>query len=299
MVKKRHTASKKDCLRADCISIFPEMFAALTEYGITRRAHEEGLWRLRLWNPRDFVTETNRRNRRVDDRPYGGGPGMVMQAEPLAAAIAAAREAQENDGVRASRVVALSPQGVPLNHPRVTRFAEAALAGKEGLILLCGRYEGIDERLLGQAVDEEVTIGDFVVSGGELPAMLLLDAVIRQLPGTLGDEQSASSDSFAVGLLDCPHYTRPPIFCGEQVPEVLLKGDHDAIRRWRLKAALARTRYRRPDLLAAWQAESAKAASASGQKQGATESGGMFAVEAVVITQLLDEVEAEEQCGER
>ena len=230
-------------VRFDCISIFPEMFAAVTGSGITRRALEEGRWFWRGWNPRDFA-ENAWRN--VDDRPFGGGPGMVMQAAPLAKAIAAARAEQGAAGLAKSRVIYLSPQGAPLTHERVLRLA----AGGEGLILLCGRYEGIDERLIERHVDEEISIGDFVLSGGELPAMALIDAVVRQLPGALGDAASAAEDSFAAGLLDCPHYTRPEVYAGQAVPAVLLSGDHKRIRRWRLQQSLARTRKRRPDLLA-------------------------------------------------
>ncbi|NJD25227.1 MAG: tRNA (guanosine(37)-N1)-methyltransferase TrmD [Betaproteobacteria bacterium] len=253
-------------IRFDCVTLFPEMFAAVTQCGITRRALEEGRWAWQGWNPRDFADNTWRR---VDDRPFGGGPGMVMQAAPLERAIAAARSAQSAAGMVASRVICLSPQGVRLTHERVMGLA----AADEGLILLCGRYEGIDERLIERCVDEEMSIGDFVLSGGELPAMVLIDAVVRQLPGVLGDAASAAEDSFVTGLLDCPHYTRPEVYEGQGVPEVLLSGDHKRIRRWRLKQSLARTRKRRPDLLA---------------------HRGMTAEE----TQLLAEISAEEQCGE-
>ena len=230
---------------ADAVSLFPEMFAALTQSGITRRALEEGRWHLDCWNPRDF-TEDNHRT--VDDRPYGGGPGMVMLPAPLEAAIAAARARQLASGVPVSRVVCLSPQGAPLTHRRVMQFVQQA--GSEGLILLCGRYEGIDERLIERCVDEEISIGDFVLSGGEIPAMALLDAIVRQLPGVLNDAGSATQDSFVAGLLDCPHYTRPEEYAGCRVPEVLLSGHHEAIRRWRLKQSLGRTWQRRPELLA-------------------------------------------------
>lgn len=253
-------------IRFDCVTLFPEMFAAVTQSGITRRALEEHRWAFQAWNPRDYAENAWRR---VDDRPFGGGPGMVMQAAPLEAAIAAARQAQQAVGVRASRVIYLSPQGVPLTHARVMQLAQ----GGEGVILLCGRYEGIDERLIERCVDEEISIGDFVLSGGELPAMALIDAVVRQLPGVLGDAASAVEDSFVGGLLDCPHYTRPEIYEGEAVPAVLLSGDHKKIRRWRLKQSLARTRKRRPDLLA---------------------HRGLTAEE----TQLLTEISGEEQCGE-
>ncbi|MDR2365572.1 MAG: tRNA (guanosine(37)-N1)-methyltransferase TrmD [Zoogloeaceae bacterium] len=229
----------------DCVSIFPEMFAALTEFGVTRKAREAGLWSLALWNPRDYA-----RNAWgiVDDRPYGGGPGMVMQAAPLEAAIHAARARQQSAGAARSQVVYLSPQGAPFNHAKVMDMTARLMAGV-GLVLLCGRYEGVDERLIERVVEEELSVGDFVVSGGELAAMLLMDALIRQLPGALGDAASAAEDSFVSGLLDCPHYTRPEVYAGQAVPEVLLSGDHARIRRWRLKASLARTRKRRPELL--------------------------------------------------
>ena len=228
---------------ADVVTLFPEMFSALTQSGVTRRALEEGRWSLDLWNPRDF-TEDNHRT--VDDRPYGGGPGMVMMAKPLEAAINAARARQAEAGAAPCRVLCLSPQGALLTHRRVMELAE----GEEGIILLCGRYEGIDERLIERCVDEEISIGDFVLSGGEIPAMALLDAVVRQLPGVLNDADSAAQDSFVAGLLDCPHYTRPEEYEGSRVPDVLLSGHHEEIRRWRLKEALGRTWQRRPDLLA-------------------------------------------------
>ena len=250
----------------DCVTIFPEMFAAVTQSGITRRALEEGRWQWWGWNPRDFAENVWRT---VDDRPYGGGPGMVMQPAPLERAIAAARQRQRAAGVGQSRVIYLSPQGVPLTHGRVMRLA----IEEEGLVLLCGRYEGVDERLIERCVDEEISIGDFVLSGGELPAMALIDAVVRQLPGVLNDAASAVEDSFVGGLLDCPHYTRPEVYEGRGVPAVLLSGNHERIRRWRLKQSLARTRKRRPDLLA-HRAISAEEA------------------------QLLAEIAEEEQCGE-
>ena len=231
-------------LVADVVTLFPEMFSALTQSGITRRALEAKQWSLDFWNPRDFTQDAHRT---VDDRPYGGGPGMVMMAEPLEAAILSAKTRQVACGFERSRVVYLSPQGAPLTHLRVMQFA--ANAPKEGLILLCGRYEGIDERLIERCVDEEISIGDFVLSGGEIPAMALLDAVVRQLPGVLNDADSAVQDSFVAGLLDCPHFTRPEVYDGQRVPEVLLSGHHEAIRRWRLKQALGRTLQRRPDIL--------------------------------------------------
>ena len=231
-------------LVADVVTLFPEMFVALTRSGITRRALEEKRWSLDFWNPRDFTQDVHRT---VDDRPYGGGPGMVMMAAPLEAAISAARERQAALGL-ASRVVYLSPQGRALSHERVMKFVE--LVEEEAIVLLCGRYEGIDERLIERCVDEEISIGDFVLSGGEIPAMALIDAVVRQLPGVLNDAESAEQDSFVAGLLDCPHYTRPEEYQGQRVPEVLSSGHHEAIRRWRLKQALGRTWQRRPELLA-------------------------------------------------
>ena len=231
-------------LVADVVTLFPEMFVALTQSGVTRRALEEGRWSLDFWNPRDFTSDNHRT---VDDRSYGGGPGMVMLVEPLRAAIAAARARQAAAGVPRSRGVYLSPQGAPLTHQRVMGFVQQVES--EGLVLLCGRYEGIDECLIGHCVDEEVSIGDFVLSGGEIPAMALLDAIVRQLPGVLNDAESAQQDSFVAGLLDCPHYTRPEDYEGQRVPDVLLSGHHEQIRRWRLKQALGRTWQRRPDLL--------------------------------------------------
>ena len=232
---------------ADLVTLFPEMFAALTDSGVTRRALEESRWSVDFWNPRDFTQDNHRT---VDDRPYGGGPGMVMMAAPLAAAIEAAKARQQAAGVAGSRVVYLSPQGVPLTHRRVMRFVDEAASPGVGVILLCGRYEGIDERLIERYVDEEISIGDFVLSGGEVPAMALLDAIVRQLPGVLNDAESAEQDSFVAGLLDCPHFTRPEVYDGERVPEVLLSGHHEKIRSWRLKQALGRTWQRRPELLA-------------------------------------------------
>ena len=229
--------------RIDVVTLFPAMVADAAKVGVTGRAAERGLWSLRCWNPRDFATDAYRT---VDDRPYGGGPGMVMMAGPLAAAIAAARQAQRGDGVGSTRVVHLTPAGKPLTHERVMAFAAD---GNEGLVLLAGRYEGIDERLVAREVDEEVAIGDFVVSGGELPALMLIDAIARQLPGALNDAQSAVEESFAAGLLDCPHYTRPESYDGQKVPDVLVSGHHEAIRRWRLEQSLRRTWLRRPDLL--------------------------------------------------
>jgi tRNA (guanine37-N1)-methyltransferase len=223
-------------LRFDVITLFPEIFAAVTGAGITRRALERGLWQLAAWNPRDWAENAYRT---VDDRPFGGGPGMVMMPGPLEKAVAAAKEARGG-----GRVIYLSPQGSPLTHCRV-----CGLAATDGAILLCGRYEGVDERLIGRCVDEEISLGDFVLSGGEIAAMALIDACVRQLPGALNDDASAVEESFVAGLLDCPHYTRPEVYEGMPVPAVLLSGHHENIRRWRLKQALARTRKRRPDLL--------------------------------------------------
>lgn len=224
-------------MQVDVISIFPSMFEAISAYGVTGRAIEKGLLQLRVRNPRDFATDARRT---VDDRPYGGGPGMVMMAEPLAAAIRAARAEQATD----VRVIYLSPQGRRLDQAAVT-----ALAARSGLILLAGRYEGVDERLLAAEVDEEWSIGDYVLSGGELPAMVMVDAVARLLPGVLGHADSAQQDSFVHGLLDCGHYTRPEVYAGRTVPAVLLSGNHEHIRRWRLQQALGQTWLKRPDLL--------------------------------------------------
>lgn len=223
------------------ITLFPEMFRAITESGITARAVKTGLLAVESWNPRDFTEPDS--YRRVDDRPYGGGPGMVMLIEPLRQAIQAARARAEALGLQ-PRVIYLSPQGRRLDQAGVRE-----LSAEPGLILLCGRYEGIDERLIRREVDAEWSIGDYVLSGGELPAMVLVDAVTRLLPGALGHADSAEEDSFTAGLLDCPHYTRPEVYEGEPVPAVLLSGDHAAIRRWRLKQSLQRTLLRRPDLM--------------------------------------------------
>lgn len=229
-------------MRFDVITLFPPMFDAVSRHGITGRALEKELYHLRLWNPRDFTTNNYRT---VDDRPYGGGPGMVMLAEPLEKTILAAKQSQREAGVVVPKVVYLSPQGTVLNHQKV-----AALAGEAGLVLLAGRYEGVDERLLARQVDEEISIGDYVLSGGELAAMVLIDSMVRLLPGALGDADSAAQDSFVEGLLDYPHYTRPEIYEGVEVPQVLMSGHHAEIQRWRLKQALGRTWLRRPDLLA-------------------------------------------------
>jgi tRNA (guanine37-N1)-methyltransferase len=228
-------------MQFDVVTLFPEMFAALTQSGVTRRAFEQERWGLTLWNPRDFTTD---RHRTVDDRPYGGGPGMVMLARPLEATINAAKERQASMGLPKPRVVFMSPQGKPLTHERVMQMKD-----EPGLVLLCGRYEAVDQRLLDRCVDEEISLGDFVLSGGELPAMALMDAVVRQLPGVLGDDASAVEDSFVNGLLDSPHYTRPEVYEDMPVPPVLLGGNHAEIMKWRRQRMLEATASKRPDLL--------------------------------------------------
>nr|WP_255722539.1 tRNA (guanosine(37)-N1)-methyltransferase TrmD [Ectothiorhodospira lacustris] len=230
--------SRPATVRFDVISLFPEWAASVADWGITGRARERGLLSVHCWDPRDY---THDRHRTVDDRPYGGGPGMVMKVEPLRQAIWAARA---DDEVPA-RVIYMSPQGRPLDQAGVRQ-----LATLPRVILLAGRYEGIDERLIRLEVDEEWSIGDYVLSGGELAAMVVIDACARLLPGALGDELSAMQDSFSQGLLDCPHYTRPEVVDGLGVPEVLRCGDHGRIERWRRKQALGRTLERRPDILA-------------------------------------------------
>jgi tRNA (guanine37-N1)-methyltransferase len=228
-------------MRFDVVTIFPGMFEAVADHGITRRALEEKIFELKLWDPRDFTTDNYRR---VDDRPYGGGPGMVMMAEPLQAAIEAAKAAQRAAGVEATTVVLMSPQGERLDEGLVKKLSSA-----KGLVLVAGRYEGIDERLVAKSVDVEVSIGDYVTSGGELPAMVLIDCLVRRLPGSLNDAGSATQDSFSEGMLDWPHYTRPEAWKEARVPDVLLSGNHAAIARWRRKQALGRTFRRRPDLV--------------------------------------------------
>ncbi|MBO6702937.1 MAG: tRNA (guanosine(37)-N1)-methyltransferase TrmD [Pseudomonadales bacterium] len=219
------------------ISLFPEMFEAIEGSGITRRAIEGDLLELRIWNPRDFATD---KHRTVDDKPYGGGPGMLMKVAPLKAAIEAAKtEAGEH-----AKVIYLSPQGTPLTQAKLEEYA-----GSRELILVAGRYEGIDERLMKSVIDEEVSIGDYVLSGGELPAMVLIDGITRLLPGAVGDRESVEQDSFSSGLLDFPQYTRPETVDGLEVPEVLMSGDHEKIARWRKMQALGRTFERRPDLI--------------------------------------------------
>ncbi|MBH1984467.1 MAG: tRNA (guanosine(37)-N1)-methyltransferase TrmD [Burkholderiales bacterium] len=228
-------------MQFDVVTLFPEMFAALTQSGVTRRAFEQGKCGLSLWNPRDFTTDNHRT---VDDRPYGGGPGMVMMARPLEATINAAKQRQADLGLVAPRVVFMSPQGRALTHERVTQ-----LKAEPGLVILCGRYEAVDQRLLDRCVDEEISVGDFVLSGGELPAMALMDAVIRLLPGVLNTEASAIEDSFVNGLLDSPHYTRPETYEGMAVPPVLMGGNHAEIVKWRRQRMLEATATKRPDLL--------------------------------------------------
>ena len=228
-------------LQLDVVTLFPPMFEAVTRSGVTGRARERRLYDLVLWNPRDFASNSYRS---VDDRPYGGGPGMVMMPDPLEKALSAARQRQMSSGVAKPRVVHLSPQGRKLDHALV-----AELAKEQGIVMLAGRYEGVDERLVERAVDDEISIGDYVLSGGELAAMVVIDCMVRELPGALGDAESASQDSFVNGLLDHPHYTRPEVYENEGVPPVLLSGNHADIVRWRLKQALGRTWLRRPDLL--------------------------------------------------
>jgi len=213
------------------------MFSALTESGVSRRALQAELYSLKTWNPRQFTQD---KHKTVDDRPYGGGPGMVMMYQPLKDTLSAI----ESEVKAKSHVVYLSPQGQPL-----TQQKAADLAQYDNVTLLCGRYEGVDERLITSSVDEEISIGDFVVSGGELPAMMLMDAMIRLIPGALGHSQSAEQDSFSDGLLDCPHYTRPEVVDGMKVPSVLMEGNHAKIDAWRQAQKLARTQQRRPDIL--------------------------------------------------
>lgn len=228
-------------MQFDVISLFPEMFSALTESGVTRRAFDQKKCEIALWNPRDFTSD---KHRTVDDRPYGGGPGMVMMAAPLQHAIQAAKARQLAITMQKPKVIYLSPQGKPLTHQRVMTLSE-----QTGLVLLCGRYEAVDQRLLDLEVDEEISLGDFVLSGGELPAMALMDSVIRQLPGVLNDEASAVQDSFVNGLLDCPHYTRPEHFEEKNVPAVLLGGNHAEIEKWRRQQSLKVSWQKRPDLI--------------------------------------------------
>ncbi|MCQ1057481.1 tRNA (guanosine(37)-N1)-methyltransferase TrmD [Photobacterium sp. DNB23_23_1] len=224
-------------MKVGIISLFPDMFNAITNFGVTGQAVKKGLLSVETWNPRDF---THDKHRTVDDRPYGGGPGMLMMVQPLRDAIHTAKQSVDGQ----AKVIYLSPQGRKLDQAGVEELAQ-----NENLILICGRYEGVDERIIQQEVDEEWSIGDFVLTGGELPAMTLVDAVVRFVPGVLGDFASAEEDSFANGLLDCPHYTRPEMLDGQEVPKVLLSGNHKDISRWRLKQSLGRTWLRRPELL--------------------------------------------------
>lgn len=233
------------------VTLFPEMIQVMETQGVFGRAVRNGLLKLDTWNPRDF---THDKHRTVDDRPYGGGPGMLMKVQPLQDAITAAKggaierintvDGADQQGSLKIRTVYLSPQGKKLDHKLATE-----LAGYDGLVCVCGRYEGVDERLIESEIDEEVSIGDFVLSGGELASMVLIDAVSRMIPGVLGHADSALEDSFVDGMLDCPHYTRPEVFMGEKVPAVLMSGNHEEIRRWRLKQSLGRTWQRRSDLL--------------------------------------------------
>jgi tRNA (guanine37-N1)-methyltransferase len=223
-------------MRIDVITLFPELVTAVIQHGVVSRAADKGLLNLQVWNPRDYTTD---KHRTVDDRPYGGGPGMLMKVEPLQACIQAVRQQSPE-----ARLIYLSPQGQLLNQGLINQAAKS-----ENMILLCGRYEGIDERLIQQEVDEEWSIGDYVISGGELAAMVCIDAITRQLPGALGHQDSAQLDSFSQGILDCPHYTRPEEINGQRVPEVLLNGHHQQIMDWRDKQALGKTWSKRPDLL--------------------------------------------------
>ena len=225
----------------DVVTLMPEMFLAISKYGVTGRAFKEKIVSLNLWNPREFTTDFHKT---IDDKPYGGGPGMLMMAEPLVKSIEAAKARQDKIGIKSSKVIHMTPRGKLLSHNKVNE-----LLSLKGLIIIASRYEGIDERV-NDWIDEEVSIGDFVMSGGELPAMAMMDSIIRQLPGVLNDAESASQDSFVNGLLDHSHYTRPEEFKKNKVPEVLLSGDHEKIRLWRLKESLKITWKKRPDLLA-------------------------------------------------
>jgi tRNA (guanine37-N1)-methyltransferase len=224
-------------MKIDVITLFPEMFTALTDFGVVGRAVKKGIVALQCWNPRDYAED---RHRTVDDRPYGGGPGMVMMVEPMVAAIRAAKAASNHT----ARCIYLSPQGRPVNQAALQDFA-----GQQHLIFVAGRYEGIDERIIELEVDEEWSVGDYVLSGGEIAAMAVIDGTARLLPEVLGHDESAAQDSFSESLLDCPHYTRPEEIENLKVPDVLLSGDHKAIERWRRKQAIGRTWLRRPDLL--------------------------------------------------
>lgn len=227
-------------LQIDVITLFPEMFQAITCYGITGRAYRNDVFQLHTWNPRDFATDNYRT---IDDSPYGGGPGMVMLPQPLDDAINQARSRQRTEAIDKTHVIYLSPQGTLLDHEKILQLSQL-----NGLILLCGRYEGIDERIITRQVDEEISIGNYVISGGELAAMVLIDGIIRQTPGVLGCAESAKEDSFVHNLLEYPQYTRPENYRGDSVPSILLSGDHAKIYRWRLQQSLGRTWLKRPDL---------------------------------------------------
>jgi len=229
-------------MRFDVVTLFPEMVESVANVGVLGRAITNGQIQLNSWNPRDYTKD---KHRTVDDRPYGGGPGMLMKVQPLKLAIEDAKQKARNNGLN-SRVIYMSPQGKKITQQDVVRLAE-----QPGLILIAGRYEGIDERIIETHVDEEWSIGDYVLSGGELPALVLIDAIARMIPGVLGDENSAQQDSFMQGLLDCPHYTRPEEIDGRKVPQVLLSGNHRDIDRWRLQQSLGRSWLRRPDLIEA------------------------------------------------
>ncbi|HAB48093.1 MAG: tRNA (guanosine(37)-N1)-methyltransferase TrmD [Betaproteobacteria bacterium] len=224
-------------MRFDVLTLFPDMFEAITRHGVSGRAYAAGIWQLHCWNPRDFTT---RKMGYIDDRPFGGGPGMVMQAQPLSACVA---QIDKQVKKRQHRIL-LSPAAKPIKQADIRRLID-----HEGLTLVAGRYEGIDQRFIDRDIDEAFALGDLVVSGGELPAMMLIDAILRWVPGVLHDAQSAQQDSFVDGLLDCPHYTRPETWEAMQVPEVLLGGDHEAIAVWRRREALRATARLRPDLL--------------------------------------------------
>jgi tRNA (guanine37-N1)-methyltransferase len=233
--------ASKALLTFDVVTLMPEMFLAISDYGVTGRAFKENIVNLNLWNPRDFSMNLHKT---VDDRTYGGGPGMLMTADPLVKSIEAAKKRQDKLGVKNSKVIHMTPRGKLLSHNEIKRLLSC-----EGLVIITSRYEGIDERV-NNWVDEEVSIGDYVLSGGELAAMTMMDCLIRQLPGVLNDDESATQDSFVNGLLDHSHFTRPEIFKKMKVPEVLLSGDHEKIRLWRLKESLKLTWIKRPDLLA-------------------------------------------------
>lgn len=231
-------------MRFDVVTLFPDMFGIVRDLGVTGRAHTQGLWALHIWNPRDFTHDVHRT---VDDRPYGGGPGMVMMAAPLEAAVAAAQSARAVQGLEATPIVLLSPTG-----RRYDQAGAQSLAGGPGAIFICGRYEGVDQRFIDRCVTHEVSLGDFVLSGGEIAALAIMDAAVRLLPGALNDDDSAQQDSFndtLSGLLDSPHYTRPETYQGEPVPAALLSGHHANIARWRREQSLRLTALRRPDLL--------------------------------------------------